>query len=87
MRAAEVVSPSTVAADRLLKPQLYAAAGVAWYVRLELTSPVPPEAIAYRLAGGAYVEHGRARPGQVLRLGTPVPAQLDPGTLLRRQAR
>jgi Uma2 family endonuclease len=82
---AEVVSPSTLATDRVLKPELYAAAGIGWCLRVELTAPSSPELIAYRLAGRAYVEHGRARPGRTLVLPGPIELEIDPGALLRRR--
>jgi Uma2 family endonuclease len=81
---AEVVSPSTLATDRLLKPELYAAAGIGCYLRMELTA-ASPELIAYRLSGRAYVEHGRARPGRTLLLPGPIELEIDPGALLRRR--
>jgi Uma2 family endonuclease len=81
---AEVVSPSTLATDRVLKPELYAAAGIGWCLRVELTAPSSPELIAYRLAGRQYVEHGRARPGRVLLIPGPIELEIDPGALLRR---
>src|SRR6266536_3781722 len=46
---AEVVSPSTTTADRMIKPQLYAAAGIPWFLRVELAVPQPPELWLYRL--------------------------------------
>jgi Uma2 family endonuclease len=84
---AEVVSPSTVATDRLLKPELYAAAGIGWCLRVELPLGEPPELIAYRRSGGRYVEHGRAQPGRALRLPGPIALRLDLAALLRRGPR
>jgi Uma2 family endonuclease len=82
---AEVVSPSTLAADRLLKPELYAAAGIGWYLRVELSGEASPEVIAYRLSGRSYQEFGRAQPGRTLLLPPPVELRIDPGALRRRQ--
>jgi Uma2 family endonuclease len=79
---AEVVSPSTMATDRLLKPQLYAAAAIDWYLLLELRGG-QPELIAHRLTDGAYKEHARAKPGQVISLPEPFRFRIDPGALLR----
>src|SRR6266545_474594 len=82
---AEVVSPSTLATDRLLKPELYAAAGIRCCLRVELATGASPELIAYRLSGRGYVEHGRARPGQTLLLPGPIELEVDPEALLRRR--
>src|SRR5919197_1114562 len=82
---AEGVSPSTLATDPLLKPELYAAAGIGCCLRVELTTGASPELIAYRLSGRRYVEHGRARPGQALLLPGPIELEVDPGALLRRR--
>jgi len=82
--AAEVVSPSTVSTDRWLKPGLYAAASIGWYLRVKLTGTETAEVIAYRLSDGAYGEHGRARSGrQVLRLSELFEVEIDPVALLR----
>lgn len=58
---AEVVSESGRVRDRLLKPALYAEAGIPWYIRIE---PRPRlELVLHRLEHGLYVEHARAGPG------------------------
>lgn len=78
--AAEVVSPSSRSDDRFRKPGIYAQAGIAVYLRVELD---PPHVVAYRIGpGGRYVETGRAEPGQVLTLEEPFPLTLDPADLL-----
>ena len=43
----EIVSPGGVAADRAIKPQLYATAGIEHYLRIELGKPAP-SSVAYR---------------------------------------
>lgn len=67
----EIVSPGSVAADRAIKPQLYAAAGIACYVRVEQLGPT---AIVHRLVRGRY-EAGRA--SSVLRLTEPFAVEVD----------
>lgn len=57
---AEVVSPSTVAVDRLLKPELYAAAGIPWLLRVEPDPDGPPALWLFYLDGGVYTEDARA---------------------------
>lgn len=79
---AEIVSPSTVGTDRLLKPDYYARAGIAWYLRVELEESTGPEVIVFHLKDGTYIEHVRAHAGQELRLKEPVEVAFDPATLL-----
>ncbi|MGH3615225.1 MAG: hypothetical protein ACRDRK_22045 [Pseudonocardia sp.] len=57
-------------ADRAVKPQLCAAAGIPHYVRIELGDE-GPTAITYRLRGGRYIEFARAGSGERLRLTEP----------------
>ena len=66
---AEIVSPSTRSQDRLLKPSLYAAAGIPCYLRIEQQ----PELVVHvaALEAGEYVEYGLARAGEPLRLPAP----------------
>lgn len=69
----EVVSPSTKSTDRVLKPTEYAAAGIAWYWRVEIDPVV--EVHAFELVEGAYVERAR-----LVGAGTvpgPFPVSLD----------
>ncbi|MGH3773213.1 MAG: Uma2 family endonuclease [Pseudonocardiaceae bacterium] len=72
----EIVSPGSVAADRAIKPQLYSAAGIEHYLRIELSTP-GPSSVAYRLCGGHYAEVASSRPGQRLCLADPFPVDLD----------
>jgi Uma2 family endonuclease len=79
--AAEVVSRSSRSMDRLVKPALYAQAGIPCYLRVELD---PVHVVAYRLgADGVYEQAGRAEPGQVLTLDEPFPITIDPAALVR----
>jgi len=71
----EIVSPSSVVTDRAIKPQLYAAAGIPCYVRIERGAV--PSAIAYRLRDGRYAEAIRAEPGGWLRLREPFTVEVD----------
>lgn len=79
--AAEVESPSTRARDRGIKPRVYAAAGIPWYVRIKMDGPSAPEVIAYRLQDGTYVEHARAHAGQRFHLDEPIEVSFDPAEL------
>ncbi|MGH3921117.1 MAG: Uma2 family endonuclease [Pseudonocardiaceae bacterium] len=72
----EIVSPGSIAADRAIKPQLYSAAGIEHYLRIELSSP-GPSSVAYRLQRGHYVELASSRSGQLLCLAEPFPVELD----------
>lgn len=72
----EIVSPGSAAADRAIKPRLYAEAGIPLYVRIELAGPT---AVVGRLAGDRYVI---GDPGPVLRLTEPFPAEIDLPVLL-----
>ncbi|MFP5348040.1 MAG: Uma2 family endonuclease [Actinomycetes bacterium] len=79
--AVEIVSPGSVAADRAIKPQLYAAAGIPTYVRIELSTRVPVAA-TFHLEGGRYVPAPEAAVGSVLRLTRPFAAEVDLAALL-----
>jgi Uma2 family endonuclease len=72
----EIVSPGSVAADRAIKPQLYSAAGIEHYLRIELNGPDPSGA-AYRLHREHYVKVSSSESGQVLRLAEPFRVDLD----------
>ncbi|MEX2290063.1 MAG: Uma2 family endonuclease [Mycobacteriales bacterium] len=54
--AVEVMSPSSVSADRVSKPAQYAAAGIPYFWRVELRDPV---LVTHALEGTVYRESGR----------------------------
>lgn len=72
----EIVSRGSVATDRAVKPQLYAAAGIRYYLRIELCSP-GPSARQYRLTGDRYREIVHAEPQERLRLTEPFALDVD----------
>lgn len=79
---AEVVSDSGRARDRIFKPALYAEAGIGLYLLVERKPRL--ELILFRLDGGDYVEHARARKGERLELpGVGVAIEAD--ALVRRR--
>lgn len=77
----EVVSPSTVAQDRMFKPQLYATAGIPSYLRVELPKTGPGELVLHKLAGDVYTPEASVHAGEELRLTEPFPVEIDTDTL------
>ncbi|GIE97230.1 Uma2 family endonuclease [Paractinoplanes rishiriensis] len=80
----EVASPETAMVDRCLKRDLYADAGIAWYLLIE---PSLPDHTAItvrllRLAGDHYVKDKVAELGEVLKTDGPFPFQLHAEDLL-----
>jgi Uma2 family endonuclease len=69
----EIVSPGSVAVDRAVKPQLYAAAGIDGYVRVEL-GPGDAAAVQYRLGPDGYRE---VRRGGRMLLTVPFHCNID----------
>ncbi len=72
----EIAGPGTAVVDRVVKPQLYAQAGIPHYLRIE-QDEAGPSAVAYRLQRNHYVEVARADPGQPLVLTEPFLVTLD----------
>jgi Uma2 family endonuclease len=74
----EVVSRGNAAVDRILKPHLYAEAGIRWYLRIEQDGPVGH---LHELDGtGTYREITRE---PVVELAAPFPVTLDLPSLAR----
>jgi Uma2 family endonuclease len=82
--AGEVVSPGNAAADRLVKMQLYAAAGIEAYLLAEIESADTVLLRWYRLDGQHYVEDAVAKASETLDVEEPFPLRIETGTLLRR---
>jgi Uma2 family endonuclease len=79
--AIEVVSPSSQRMDRMIKPSVYAEAGIAAYWRVEL-KPEPVVSIS-TLQNGLFVEVETARSGAASTITIPFPIILDPQDLVR----
>ena len=75
----EIVSPSNVSADKVLKMHYYAAAGIPWYLLVEQTTGALH---LHGLTDGHYVEHSVTKVGDVLRLAEPLVATIAPEDLL-----
>ena len=72
----EITSPSNAVVDRALKPTLYAQAGIANYLLIELGAE-PPTAVVFQLRRGCYVAARRVGPGERLRLDEPFDVDVD----------
>ncbi len=79
--AVEVVSPSSVRMDRLVKPSVLAQAGVPAYWRVELDEPGAPLVAVYTLHGDVYREVLTARAGESVTVDAPYRVQLRPAEL------
>jgi Uma2 family endonuclease len=81
----EIVSLATHQHDRMIKPPLYAEAGIPVYWRMELVDN--PFLSVARLQGSQYVELIIAPSGQPTAIPFPFPVKLDPAALIRRARR
>jgi len=80
--AGEVVSSWGQARERILKPAMYAASGIAWYLLVERDPEL--ELVLHRRRRDGYVVHARARHGE--RLAIPyLSVDLEVDALLRRR--
>ncbi|MEU4685267.1 Uma2 family endonuclease [Streptomyces xinghaiensis] len=77
---AEIVSPHNRAADRILKPALYAQAKVPAYWRIELEPE--PTVLVHELSGDTYREVQRVTGKQSVEVGGAFPVDLDVTALL-----
>jgi Uma2 family endonuclease len=77
----EVVSPSTVAMDRAVKPAMYAEARIPVYWRVELQGN--PKIVVGSLSRGRYVTRTTLEAGTLGRITRPFPLELDPADLTR----
>lgn len=72
----EITRPGNALVDRAIKPQLYAQAGIPYYLRVEL-GEAGPGAVSYRLTRDRYIEVARADPPRPLVLTAPIAVTLD----------
>lgn len=76
----EIVSPFNKPQDRILKPALYAQAGIPSYWRLELEPE--PHLVVHELSGASYREALTVKGRQTVRVGGAFSAELDLTALL-----
>jgi Uma2 family endonuclease len=81
----EIVSPSNARMDRVLKPIVYAEAGIPGFWRIELDTDHGPELHAYELAGDVYREVTRVTSGGRFTARRPFVVEFDPAELAVRR--
>ncbi len=72
----EITSPGNSVVDRAVKPELYADAGIPYYLLIELDA-TPPAAVAFELHQGRYVPLQRVNPDQRLQIDEPFKVDVD----------
>jgi Uma2 family endonuclease len=72
----EITSPGSIVNDKAIKPVAYAAAGIPYFLRIDLRTRTPL-AVLHKLLRLDYVEILRNEPGEPLRLAEPYQATLD----------
>lgn len=72
----EIAGPGSPAADRSIKPQLYAQAAVPHYLRIDLRHD-GPHAFVFRLHRDDYAEQAHIPPRRPLALSEPIAVTLD----------
>ncbi len=80
--ACEIVSSWGQARDRILKPAMYAASGIGWYLLVEREADL--ELVLHRLDGERYTEHARARQGDRVAI-PPLSVDVQVDVLARRR--
>jgi Uma2 family endonuclease len=78
---AEIVSPSSRTSDRRWKPEAYAEAGIATYLRVELDLVDGPAVLVFTLAADGYRPAGSAVGGTPTELRVPFPVHLTAADL------
>ncbi|MFI5733470.1 Uma2 family endonuclease [Kribbella sp. NPDC051587] len=78
----EIVSPNTHPQDRIIKPELYAEAGIDFYWRLEPEGR--PHLVVSKLSNGRFGRALTAFGGVVSTIDEPFPIRLDPAALARQ---
>lgn len=81
----EIVSPGSHPQDRIIKPQLYAAARIPVYWRFELEKS--PHLIVSELRRGRYVQVAVVAAGERTVVERPFRVEVDPAALARRAGR
>jgi Uma2 family endonuclease len=81
--AVEIVSPSSVSMDRILKPARYAEAGIPSYWRVEFGRTGEPSIAVFDLDGDRYRETVVIGAGEQVAVDRPFPVRLAPAHLVR----